>query len=202
MIAAADRPHDLARLRRGFAHVFLGDWHPMLRDPLDLFRLSLVLGAAAFAIAGDASAAVRLALPGLLVLAVRALDVPRAIDWIFVLAMAFQGWGNALELFTYLALSRLDVVPDPCDRAGARAELFGMVFVTLCIGVSAASFYEIYEWVVVNWLGENLFTSESDTINDLFDGFIGAGIGGALLATWALSRYHTRCIPRSIGDAS
>jgi hypothetical protein len=53
-----------------------------------------------------------------------------------------QGWGNALELFTelswydntvhvtlpmslapiiYLALSRIDVVPDPCDRAGARA---------------------------------------------------------------------------------
>ena len=77
-----------------------------------------------------------------------------------------------------------------------------MVFVTLCIGVSAATSYEIYEWVVVNWLGQNLFTSESDTINDLFDGFVGAGIGGALLATWALSRYHTRRIPRPMADAA
>ena len=203
--------------------MFLGDWHPMLRDPLDLFRLSLLAGAAASAISGDWGAAVRLALPGLLALVVRALDVPRAIDWIFALAMAFQGWGNALQLFTelswydnlvhvtlpmslapiaYLALSRLDVVPDPCDRAGGRAQLFGMVFVTLCIGVSAASFYEIYEWVVVNWLGQNLFTSEGDTINDMFDGVVGAGIGGALLATWALGRYHTRRIPRPMADAA
>jgi hypothetical protein len=180
MIAAADRRPDQARVRRGLGHVFLGDWHPMLRDRLDLFRLSLVAGAVAFAIAGDGGAAVRLALPGLLGLGVRTLDVPREIDWIFCLAMAFQGWGNALELFTelswydntvhvtlpmslapiiYLALSRIDVVPDPCDRAGARAELFGMVFVTLCIGVSAASVYEIYEWVVVNWLGQAFTTS-------------------------------------------
>ena len=77
-----------------------------------------------------------------------------------------------------------------------------MVFVTLCIGVSAASFYEIYEWVVVNWLGQNLFTSEGDTINDMFDGVVGAGIGGALLATWALGRYHTRRIPRPMADAA
>jgi hypothetical protein len=28
----------VAAMRRGLEHVFLGDWHPVLRDPLDLFR--------------------------------------------------------------------------------------------------------------------------------------------------------------------
>jgi hypothetical protein len=35
----------LASVRSGLSHVFLGDWHPVLRDPLDLFRLSFVVGA-------------------------------------------------------------------------------------------------------------------------------------------------------------
>jgi hypothetical protein len=43
MVAANNAP--VARsaptqLKRVFALVFLADWHPLLRDPLDLFRLS------------------------------------------------------------------------------------------------------------------------------------------------------------------
>jgi hypothetical protein len=203
----------LARIKDALALAFVGDWHPVLRDPLDFVRVSFVVGAAAFALAGDWDAAIRLFLPGVLVLVVRALNVPRVVDWIFCIAMLFQGWGNALHLFTevswydntvhitlpmslapilYVAFSRLDVVPDPAKRTGSEAQLAGMVLVTLCLGVTAASFYEIYEWVVNNWFGQHLFTSESDTINDLFDGFIGAGIGGLLLAAWAVSRYPTR----------
>jgi len=46
----------LVQLRDGLAHVFLGDWHPVLRDPLDLFRLSFPIGAAIFALGGDSNA--------------------------------------------------------------------------------------------------------------------------------------------------
>jgi hypothetical protein len=70
----------LASVRSGLSQVFLGDWHPVLRDPLDLFRLSFVVGAGIFAAVGDGDAFVRLLLPGIAVLAVRALDIPRAID--------------------------------------------------------------------------------------------------------------------------
>jgi hypothetical protein len=80
--------------RRAFAEVFLSDWHPVLRDPLDLLRLSFPIGAVIFAVQGDWDAAVRLLLPGLAVFAVRAIDVPRAIDWVFAAAMFFQGWGT------------------------------------------------------------------------------------------------------------
>jgi len=61
--------------------------------------------------------------------------------------------------------------------------------------VTAASFYEIYEWVVDNWFGQHLFIGETDTITDLADGFLGAAIGGALLAVWAVARYTSRRLP-------
>ena len=68
---------------------------------------------------------------------VRAIDVPRAVDWVFCTAMFFQGWGNALHLFSrfwwydnlvhitlpmslapilYIGFARLDVESDaPCN---------------------------------------------------------------------------------------
>ena len=206
-------------LRRAFAKIFLSDWHPVLRDPLDLVRLSFPIGAAIFAVQGDWDAAVRLLLPGLAVFAVRAIDVPRAVDWVFAAAMFFQGWGNALHLFSefwwydnsvhitlpmslapilYIGFARLDVVPDPSDRVSSASEVLGMALITACIGVTAASFYEIYEWVVDNWFGQHLFIGETDTITDLADGFLGAGIGGLFLGVWAVARYTTRRLPRRL----
>ena len=61
--------------------------------------------------------------------------------------------------------------------------------------MTAASGYEIYEWVVDHWFGQNLFIGETDTITDLADGFLGAAIGGALLAVWAVARYTSRRLP-------
>ena len=206
-----------AGLKQVFAIVFLRDWHPVLRDPLDLFRLSFPIGGVIFALQGDWDAAVRLFLPGLAVFLVRAIDVPRPIDWVFSAAMFFQGWGNALHLFSqfwwydnsvhitlpmslapilYIGLARLDVVPDTSERVSSKAQLLGMALITCCIGVTAASFYEIYEWVVDNWFGQHLFIGETDTVTDLADGFLGAGIGGLFLAAWALTHYTSRRLPR------
>jgi hypothetical protein len=217
-MSAASTSH--AAAKKALATVFLGDWHPVLRDLLDLFRLSFLFGAAVFAIRGDWDAVVRLALPLVAVFAVRALNIPRPIDWVFCVAMFFQGWGNALHLFTsfwwydntvhitlpmslapilYIGLSRLDVVPAPSQRVGTESELIGMGLITMCVGVTAASFYEIYEWIVDHWFGQHLFISETDTITDLADGFLGAAIGGVLLVIWALARYTSRRVPSGLG---
>lgn len=203
-------------LKRAWHIVFLGDWHPLLRDPLDLLRLSFLVGALIFLVQGDGDAFVRLLLPGLLVFLIRALDVPRPIDWLFCTAMFFQGWGNALHLFSefwwydntvhitlpaslapilYIGFSRLDIVPDPAQRTRGNVEVVGMALVAACFGVTAASGYEIYEWVVDHWFGQNLFIGETDTITDLADGFLGAALGGALLAIWALARYTSKRLP-------
>jgi hypothetical protein len=225
--AAADEGHAAAttmgrrraQLKRAVALVVVGDWHPLLRDPLDLVRLSFGVGAVVFALQGDWDAFVRLLIPGLLVLLVRALDVPRPVDWLFCVAMCFQGWGNALHLFSrfwwydntvhitlpaslapilYLGFSRLDVVPDPAERVRQTSAVVGMALIAACLGVTAASAYEIYEWVVDHWFGQHLFIGETDTVTDLADGFLGAAIGGALLALWALARYTSRRLPRRL----
>jgi len=216
--AAATHPQPRWRsnLKRFVETVFIADWHPWLRDPLDVFRLSFGVGAVIFAAQGDWDAFVRLLIPGLLVFVVRTLDVPRPIDALFCLAMFFQGWGNALHLFSdfwwydntvhitlpasmapilYIGFSRLDVVPDPAERVHSTSELVGMALIAACLGVTAAAGYEIYEWVVDHWFGQNLFIGETDTITDLADGFLGAALGGALLAVWAVARYTSRRLP-------
>ena len=38
-------PAWLSSVKRGWELVFLRDWHPVLRDPLDLVRLSFGVGA-------------------------------------------------------------------------------------------------------------------------------------------------------------
>ena len=93
MTRDAAHPQSLwqANLRRFWDTVFIGDWHPWLRDPLDLFRLSFAVGAVVFALQGDWDAFVRLLIPGLLVCLIRALDVPRPVDLLFCVAMFFQG---------------------------------------------------------------------------------------------------------------
>jgi hypothetical protein len=216
--AAATHPRSRRRtaLQRFVDTVFIADWHPWLRDPLDLFRLSFGVGAVVFALQGDWDAFVRLLIPGVLVFVVRTLDVPRPIDALFCVAMFFQGWGNALHLFSdfwwydntvhitlpaslapilYIGFSRLDVVPDPALRAHSTPELVGMALIAACLGVTAAAGYEIYEWVVDHWFGQHLFIGETDTITDLADGFLGAALGGALLAVWAAARYTSRRLP-------
>jgi hypothetical protein len=208
-----------SRLKPLLKTIFIGDWHPLLRDPLDVFRLSFVAGAVIYGLQGNWDAFVRLLIPGLLVFVVRMLDVPRPIDVAFCVAMFFQGWGNALHLFSqywwydnlvhitlpaalapifYVGFARLDVVPDPAGRVGGDSQVIGMALVAGCFGVTAASAYEIYEWAVDHWFGQHLFIGETDTITDLADGFLGAAIGGAILAAWALARYTSRRLPERL----
>src|SRR5688572_30275136 len=90
----APRAYGVAR------RILLGDWHPVLRDPLGLLRLSSLAGAVVFAIQGDSHATTQLALTALVVFVARMVDLPRLFDWGFCIAMFFNGWGDALHLFT------------------------------------------------------------------------------------------------------
>ena len=202
------------------ARVLHGDWHPLVRDPIDLLRLSLVVGAFVFLVLGDIGAAVRMATSALAALLVRALDPPRRFDLAFVVAISLNGWGGAFDLFNqldwydnlvhvtlpmavgplaYLALVRLEVVPAFSSANTARHRI-GMAIVACTLGLSAAAIYEIYEWVLVYVFGSNKFVSESDTVNDLFDGVVGAAVGGYLLARLALTDTGTRRVELS-GEA-
>jgi hypothetical protein len=196
--------------------LFLGDWHPIVRDPLDLLRVSFALGAAVLALRGDAHGAAQLLLSAAVGLLARVANVPRLFDWCVCVAMAFTGWGDALHLFShvrwhehaihitmsfifsvllYLALARLDVVPDPAREAKPGSWLVGMGLITLWIGVTAATFYDIYEWVVGESFGQPLMV-RTDAVSDALDGLIGSVAGGLVLAAWAAAELPTRRVPR------
>jgi len=58
-------------MRRPTSRLVLGDWHPLLRDPIDLLRAAFLVGATVLLIQGTVGGAVRLVLTMALVLVPR-----------------------------------------------------------------------------------------------------------------------------------
>jgi hypothetical protein len=183
----------------------LGDWHPWLRDPIDVLRALLVAGAAGFAVAGDGRGAVLLGAAGAVAWAVRPVLLPRAYDLAFVLALTLQAWGEALGLYDsiswfdnvvhftlpffaaptlYIVLARIDLVPDPKDETDLR-HYIGMWVVTFAFGVALGGLWEVVEYASDSWLGSDLQIDNPDTIGDLIADSLGAACGAALLVCWA-----------------
>jgi hypothetical protein len=85
----------LSRLRK----LLFGDWTPVLRDPLDLLRLSFAVASVGFLLTGHPAIAWHMFIDFLIVVAAGRLNMPRLFDLLFVLGWATQSWGNAAGLF-------------------------------------------------------------------------------------------------------
>ena len=185
--------------------LLLGDWHPWVRDPIDLLRALLVAGAVAFALAGDGRGALLLGGAGAVAWLVHPVLLPLAYDLCLVLAITLQAWGEALGLYDsiswfdnvvhfsvtffgaptlYVVLARLDVVPDPKDETYARHHV-GIAVVAFALGVALGGLWEIVEWGADNTLGSTLQIDNDDTVGDLIADSLGALSGAALLVCWA-----------------
>ena len=185
--------------------LLLGDWHPLLRDPIDVLRGVPAVGAATFALAGDARAAAILAVAAVVCLVIRPVLLPRLYDLSVVLAANLQGWGEALGLYdeivwfdnvvhftvpllgspvVYIVLARLDVVPDPRDETHAR-HYVGMFLVTLAIGLAIGAIWEMVEYASDHTLGSSLQIDNAETVGDLFADGCGALCGSAFVVLWA-----------------
>jgi len=196
----------------------MGDWGRVIRDPIDVLRLSLVAGALAFALAGDGRGARILAIAAVAAWLVRPVALPRIYDLSVVLAICLQGWGEALHLYdevvwfddvvhftvpllgapvVYIVLARLDVVPDPRDETHAR-HYVGMFIVTLALGLAIGAIWEMIEYASDNLIGSSLQLSNTDTVNDLMADGLGALGGAALLVVWA--RYGWGSVRRVSGE--
>ncbi|MEY2533853.1 MAG: hypothetical protein QOF29_1763, partial [bacterium] len=161
----------------------MGDWHPWLRDPIDVLRVVLVAGAVAFALAGDGRGAFLLGVAGAVAWLVRPVLLPRVYDLCLVLALSLQAWGEALGLYDaltwfdnvvhfsvpffgaptlYIALARLDVVPDPRDETDLRLYV-GIAVITFALGVALGALWEIAEWASDNVAGSSLQIDNEDT---------------------------------------
>jgi hypothetical protein len=185
--------------------LLLGDWTPVVRDGIDVLRLLILGGAVGYALAGRGGAAALLAFLGAITLVARAVNLPRVYDLSLTLAMALQGFGEVWGLYdrfvrfddlvhvtlplltapvVYIALARLDVVPDPRDETHAR-HYVGIAVVTAALGIAIGGLWEIWEWRSDAWFGTQLSESNDDTNGDLVRDTIGSFAGAALLVVWA-----------------
>ena len=198
--------------------LIMGDWHPWIRDPIDVLRVALLAGASGFALAGDWTGTWLLGGAGALAWAVRPVWLPRAYDACFVVALTLQAVGEALGLYDtiewfdnvvhfslpfflaptlYIALARADVVPDPKDETHGR-HYIGIFVVAFALGVALGGLWEIWEWVSDHTLGSSLQIDNDDTVGDLVADTAGSATGAALLVVWA--RYGWGSVRRIPGE--
>lgn len=183
----------------------LGDWNPVVRDPIDVLRATFVVGAVLFVGTGR-SGAVNLAVAGLVVWAVRFLNLPRLFDLTVVVALMLAAWGEALRVYdafpaydivthllvpllgapvVYIGLARLEVLPDPASDT-ETPHYVGIFLVTVALGIAIGAIWEIAEYASDQVVGSQLSLGNRDTVGDLVADSIGAVAGGALLVAWTL----------------
>ncbi len=183
----------------------LGDWTPVIRDGIDVLRLVVLGGAVGYAIAGRPGAALLLAFLGAVTVLARLVNLPRVYDLSVTGAMALQGFGETLGLYDdfarfddlvhftlpmltapviYIALARVEVVPDPRDETHLP-HYVGIAVVTAALGIAVGALWEIYEWRSDAWFGTSLSEGNDDTNGDLVRDTLGSLVGAALLVVWA-----------------
>jgi uncharacterized membrane protein YjdF len=185
--------------------LLLGDWTPVVRDGIDVLRLLIFGGAVVYAVNGRTGAAALLITLGSVTVVARLVNMPRVYDLSVTAAMALQGFGETLGLYdefvrfddlvhftlpmltapvVYIALARLDVVPDPRQETH-REHYVGIAIVTAALGIAIGALWEIYEWRSDAWLGTQLSEHNDDTNGDLVRDTFGSLAGAALLVVWA-----------------
>ena len=196
--------------------LLLGDWTPWCRDGIDVARYALPLVGVVLLVTGGPAAVVLLVL-GAAAVAARFALLPRLLDLAFVSALWLQSLTEAFGLYDslswvdrvihvvfpllcspvlYVALARLDVVPDPKDSTDTR-HLVGVGVVTFALGLAVGAVWEVYEMSSDALLGTELSESNADTVGDLVADAVGAGLGALLLVQW--TRHHWGSVRRIPG---
>jgi uncharacterized membrane protein HdeD (DUF308 family)/uncharacterized membrane protein YjdF len=191
-----------------------GDWTWLVRDGLDVLRALFIAGAIVFAVQGR-STAVALTAASAVLLVGRVVNLPRWFDFGLIVAMSLIAYGTALSLYggwfyydkivhglspvgyvpvLYIALVRLDVVPDPgrAIREHRVARISGIFIVTLALGMAVGAGYESVEWFEDKFLGGHFVGGLWDTETDLLCDTGGSLVGAALLTVWALRGWTSR----------
>ena len=188
-------------------HLLLGDWHPLVRDPLDLVRAALVVTAVVLLVRrGVDGGTITFVVVAAAAVGVRPLLLPRLYDLALLVALTLQGAGEASGAYDevvwfdrvvhlvvpllasgvlYVALARLDVLPDPRDDTGVR-HLIGIALVTFSLGAAFGAVWELYEWGSDRLLGSELQEGNTDTVGDLAMDCLGALGAALLLVLWTL----------------
>ena len=195
----------------------VGDWGRVVRDPVDLVRLSLLVGILVSVAQGDWEHAARFTFGFGLSALVRAANVARAFDAAFALAMAFQAWGAfsgafdsvagyevaarivstlSIAILLYLLLVRIGALPDLAGTAGIH-ERAGIALVTTSLGFGVGILYEIGAWAANGLFDARPITFEQ-LIAHMGTDLLASAAAGALLVWWDMAKWQTWRVPASL----
>jgi GT2 family glycosyltransferase len=172
----------------------------------DILRAALLAIAAAFALGGDGSAALKAALVLVPALASRLVRTPPGFDLAFTVALLVEALGTGLGVYdkigwpdigshlvipllaapvVYQAVARLGAVP-PAAGGGLRQGV-GAGVVTAAGVIALGAVWELVEWGADAVFGTDYSQGYTDTLTDLLADTIAAIAGAALIVAW-LSR--------------
>jgi hypothetical protein len=195
----------------------LGDWGRIIRDPLDLLRLAYFAGTIAWVITGGAAWDGLVGASLVLILG-RLLSLPRFYDLFLIVAMTITGWGSALHfygqwgwydnivhflmpvLFTpilYVLLVRIGILPELRDLQQPHHQL-GFFLIAFAFGMAIGGGWEVIEWVLDQWTGENRVKDAADTASDLISTVFGSAGAGLVLIVWSLRGWRCRRLPARV----
>ena len=181
-----------------------GDWTSWVRDPLDLIRLSFLVGAIVSAATADWELAARFALTFAAAVLARLADLPRFFDLVWLLVLGFEAWGDfahalrdvqgyldwtyfafaaASAPVIYLALVRLNVFPAFERERGVHRRV-AVVLAATCLGYSVGIYYDVYIWFANRVLGAEFPTSWDGLTRNLALQWGGAIAGALVLLLW------------------
>lgn len=170
----------------------------------DLARISLVVGFALAAAAGNSDQMVRFGVSLLVSLLARRLAAPGPFELCFNGGLLFEAWGAyatayhglpgydawanfALSLgstpIVYLALIRWGVFPEFGREARVHRRV-ALFVAAMCLGFCCGIYYEEYVWLANHYLGANMPTSWTGVIRRLALDWAGSCAGAVALILW------------------
>jgi hypothetical protein len=194
------RPVPRGRLDR----FLLGDWGPVVRDPLDVLRLLYFAGTIVWLVRGGA-AADGLVGGSLVLLWGRLVSLPRFYDLSLIVALTITGWGSALHFYgqygwydnvvhtlmpalvtpiVYVMLVRLGVLPELRDLTQVHHQI-GFFLIAFCIGMAIGGSWEVIEWWLDQITGNHRVKDAADTASDLTSTVFGSVAAGFVLIAWS-----------------
>ena len=193
--------------------VFLGDWTPLVRDPLDVCRIVYIAATIIWGLSGR-PVTVLVAASAVLVLA-RIVSLPRFYDFSLIVVMVLIGWGEVLGWYDswkgydnvvhfsvpllvtgmiYLLLVRLGVLPELSALTQVHQK-FGFFLTAVMLGMAIGAGWEIIEWSLDEWAGANLVGTATDTATDLIWDTMGATGSAIILTLWSLGGHSLKRRP-------
>jgi hypothetical protein len=207
-----DAPGREPRRGPGLPRPLVGDWPGPLRDPLDLLRLTFLVGLGVAIGAAEWEAALRFALSFAAAVAVRRLDAPRPFDLLFLAALGMQAWGTLAGVFgsvggfdsathvvvsaavgpiLYIAVVRSRLLPE-LSRRTTLHQATAIVLVVFSLGYSAGILYDLYAYLADHLLGATIVSDYALFVGRLALDIAGSLVGAALVACWGLGEWPLR----------